>query len=153
MYNNKRMKIILLQDNKKLGKKGDIVNVSEGFAFNSLFPQGLAEVATKQALAKMEQINKQADKELLEQKKQLEKNAQTINKKKVTIKSQAKDGKLFGSVTKKDIATAIADEHGVTVEENDILLESPLKELTTQEVEIDYGNGVKAGVIVTIVAQ
>jgi len=153
MYNNKRMKIILLQDNKKLGKKGDIVNVSEGFAFNSLFPQGLAEAATKQSLAKMEQINKQADKELLEQKKQLEKDAQIINKKKITIRSQAKDGKLFGSVTKKDIATAIANEYGVTVEESDVLLESPLKELTTQEIEIDYGNGVKAGVIVTIVAQ
>jgi len=153
MYNDKSMKIILLQDNKKLGKKGDIVNVSDGFAFNSLFPQKLAEPATKQALANMEKTNEQQEKEVIEQKKQLSKDAKKIDKKKITIKSQAKDGKLFGSVTKKDIAVAIADEHGVTVEEKDVLLGTPLKELTTQEIEIDYGNGVKAGVIVTIVAE
>ena len=147
------MKVILLQDNKKLGKKGDIANVSEGFAFNSLFPQGLAEAATERAIAQMEHVNKQEEKDLVEQKKQLEKDAEIINKKKITIKSQAKDGKLFGSVTKKDIATAIADGHGVTVAEEAVLLKAPLKELTTQEVEIDYGNGVKAGIIVTIVAQ
>ena len=147
------MKIILLQDNKKLGKKGDIVNVSEGFAFNSLFPQGLAEAATKQALRNMEHIKKKKEKALEAQKKQLKKEAERINKKKITIKSQAKDGKLFGSVTKKDIANAIKSEYGVTVAENNVLLKTPLKELTTQEVEIDYGNDIKAYIIVTIVAQ
>ena len=153
MYNTKSMKIILLQDNKKLGKKGAIANVSDGFALNNLFPQKLAEPATKQALANMEKMNKQQEQKFSEQKKQLSKDAQKINKKKITIKSQAKDKKLFGSVTKKDIVSAIADEHGVTVVEKDILLDAPFKELTTQEVKIDYGNGVKAGIIVTIIAE
>ncbi len=147
------MKVILLQDNKNLGKKGEVVDVAEGFAFNSLFPQKLAEIATKQALAKIDRLNKQKEAELLEQKKQTEEKAKKLNKKKITIKSQAKDGKLFGSVTKKNIVNAIAHEHDIIIEEDKVLLDAPIKELTTQEVKIDYGNGIEAGVIVTITAK
>ncbi len=147
------MKVILLRDDKNLGKKGDVVEVAEGFAFNNLFPQKIAEIATKQALAKIERLNKKKEKELQEQKKQLEKEAEKLNKKKITIKSQAKDGKLFGSVTQKDIAEAIASSHEVVVNEKNILLNSPIKELTTQEVKIDYGSGITASIIVTVIAK
>ena len=59
---------------------------------------------------------------------------------------------MFGSVTKKDIVDAITAEHGVEIDEENVLLNAPIKELTTVEIEIDYNSGVKAGVIVTVVA-
>ena len=153
MYNNYRMKLLLLKDNKKLGKRGDIINVADGFAFNSLIPQGIACVASKEVLAKLERENKQKEKELKEKRAKLQQEADKINKKKVTIQSQAKGDKLFGSVGKKNISNAIVDAFGIEVAEENVLLDSPIKELTTREVLIDYGDGIKAGVIVTIVGK
>ena len=152
MYNFKSMKVILLQDDKKLGKQGDVVNVSDGFAFNSLIPRGIVKPATNEAIAELDRKNAQTEKENIQKLEQLKKDASKIDKKKVTILSKAKGDKLFGSVTKKDIAEAITAEHGVKIDEKNILLNAPIKELTTQEVKIDYGNKVTAGIIVTISA-
>ncbi len=146
------MKVILLQDNKKLGKKGDIVNASDGFAFNSLIPQGIAKPATDKAIAELDRKKAVEEKENALQIEQLKKDAKIIDKKKVTIVSKAKGDKLFGSVTKKDIATAISQQHGVSVDEKNVLLNAPIKELTTQEIKIDYTNGITAGVVVTVSA-
>lgn len=147
------MKVILLQDNKTLGKKGDIVNVSEGFAFNNLIPQNIAKVVTKATMVEVDRAQARQDKEAKEKKKTIQNTAKKIDKKKVTIIEQAKGSKLFGSVTKKDIASAIGEQLSVEITETMIVLASPIKELTTQEVVIDYGDGVTAGVIVTIVAK
>ncbi|XLQ19625.1 MAG: 50S ribosomal protein L9 [Candidatus Moraniibacteriota bacterium] len=146
------MKVILLQDDKKLGKKGAIVNASDGFAFNSLIPRGIAKPATKESIAELDRKNAQDEKEDAEKIEQIKKDAAKIDKKKVTIISKAKGDKLFGSVTKKDIADAITSEHGVEIDEKNVLLDAPIKELTTVEIKIDYDSGVKAGVIVTVVA-
>lgn len=153
MYNNQHMKILLLQDNKDLGKKGDIVNVSDGFAFNNLIPRGIAKAATTHVLIQAEKDQKRMKQELEKKQEQLRKDAEKLNKKKVTIVAQAKETKLFGSVTKKDIADAIAKEHKLKIPETMIMLNSPIKELTTQEVIVDYGNDITASVIVTIVGK
>lgn len=153
MYNTKSMKVILLQDNKTLGKKGDIVNVSEGFAFNNLIPQNIVKVVTKATMAEVERAQARQDKEAKEKKKIIQNTAKKIDKKKVTIVEQAKGNKLFGSVTKKDIASAIEKQYSVEISETMIVLDAPIKELTTQEIVIDYGDGVTASVIVTIVTK
>lgn len=150
MYNNQHMKVLLLQDNKNLGKKGDIVNVSDGFAFNNLIPRGIAKAATEHVLIQSAKNKKHMEQEMLKKQDQLYKEAEKLNKKKVTIVAQAKDGKLFGSVTKKDIADAIVDEYKMDISETMIMLTAPIKKVTTQEVTIDYGNGVSAGVIVIV---
>ncbi len=146
------MKVILLQDNKKLGKKGDVVNVSDGFAFNNLIPQGIAKLATSKSIAELDRKKAAQEKEMAQQIEQIKKNAKKIDKKKITIVSKAKDNKLFGSVTDKDIAQAIATQHNIEVDAKNVLLDVPIKELTTREVKIDYGNGVTAGIIVTVSA-
>ncbi len=147
------MKVILLQDHKTLGKKGDIVNASEGFAFNNLIPQGIAKVVTKSTMAEAERTQARQEKEKEKKKKVTQDTAKKLDKKKVTITEQAKGNKLFGSVTKKDIAGAIGEQYSVEIDETMIVLASPIKELTTQEIVIDYGDGVTAGVIVTIVSK
>jgi len=153
MYNLKSMKVILLQDNKKLGKKGDIVNVSDGFAFNNLIPQGIAQVVTGATMAEVERMQKKQEKESKMLKSQLQKDAEKIDKKKITLTAQAKGTKLFGSIAQKDIVQAIKDQYSVDVDEKMIQLDSAIKELTTREVVIDYGDGVTASVIITIVAK
>jgi len=153
MYNNKSMKVLLLQDNKKLGKKGDIVNVSEGFAFNNLVPQGIAKVVTKATMAEVERMQAKQEKELEEQKKVTQANAKKLDKKKITIEEKAKGNKLFGSVTAKDIVTTIKEQLDIDVDESMIELVKPIKELTTQEVVVNYGDDIKAGVVVTVSAK
>jgi large subunit ribosomal protein L9 len=153
MYNSKSMKVLLLQDDKKLGKKGDVVNVAEGFAFNSLIPQGKAKVVTKATLAELERQKAREEKERAQKKAQMQQEANKLNKKKITIEQQAKGNKLFGSVTQKDIAQAIKEQQAIMIEETMIVLDSPIKELTTKEVVVDYGDGVTAGVVVTVTAK
>jgi large subunit ribosomal protein L9 len=147
------MKVLLLQDNKKLGKKGDIVNVSEGFAFNNLVPQGIAKVVTKATMAEVERMQAKQEKELEEQKKVTQANAKKLDKKKITIEEKAKGNKLFGSVTAKDIVTTIKEQLDIDVDESMIELVKPIKELTTQEVVVNYGDDIKAGVVVTVSAK
>lgn len=144
------MKVILNKDNNNLGKRGDIVNVSDGFAFNSLIPSGAASPATKEAMADLERKKVQEEAVQAEKAKVAQENAKELNKKKITIISKAEGNKLFGSVDKKQIAEAIKEQRGVDVDEKMVLLDEPIKELTTREVEIDYGFGAKAGVILTV---
>lgn len=145
------MKVILNEDNKNLGKKkGDIINVSDGFAFNSLIPNGMASPATKETMAELERQKAQDEAVQVDKVKAVQENAKKLDKKKVNIISKAEGNKLFGSVDKKQIAEAIKEQHKIDVEENMVILAEPIKELTTLEIVIDYGNKAKAGVILTI---
>ncbi len=147
------MKVILLKEQKGIGQKGDIVNVSDGFAFNNLIPRGIAKAVTQQVLAQVEKQKAKEQKELDTQKADAVRRAQQIDKKKINITAQAKGDKLFGSVTSKDIAAAIKEQHGIEVAEKAIKLADPIKELTTCEVRIEHGFNVESGVIVTITSK
>lgn len=130
------MKIILLKQVKKLGNPGDIVNVSDGYGLNFLLPQGLAALATEKMQKDMQQ-----KKQNLNTSK--EKSLQTIRDgiKKLTvleIEREAKEGKLFGSVTNKDIGAALK-EKGVNATEKDISLDHPIKTLGEYSVGIQRG--------------
>ncbi len=147
------MKVLLLQDSKNIGKKGDIINVSDGFAFNNLIPRGIARSATASVLAEAQRNEERKKKELEKLQEQLRNDAEKINKKKVTVYAKSKGDKLFGSVTQKDIAQALLEQYKVSVTEKAILLAAPIKELTTQEVRVDYGHNVSAGIIVAVVSK
>ena len=131
------MKVVLLQDVKGQGKKDDIVNVSDGYARNFLFPRKLAADADKKVLNDIK--NKEAAKA---RRIELEKAAarETAEKLqsllvKIPIQSGA-DGKLYGSVTTKDIAEALLAQHGVEVDRRKIVLDNPIKAYGTYTVDI-----------------
>ena len=131
------MKVVLLQDVKGKGKKDEIVNVSDGYARNFLFPRGLAAEADAKILNDIR--NKEAAKA---RRIELEKQAarETAEKLqavlvKITIQSGA-DGKLYGSVGTKDIAEALAAQHGIEIDKRKIVLDNPIKAYGTYTVDV-----------------
>ncbi|MDR5658879.1 50S ribosomal protein L9 [Serpentinicella sp. ANB-PHB4] len=131
------MKIILNKDVKDLGKKGEVVNTSDGYARNFLFPRKLAVEATPQNLKKLEQDKKaqnEKEKAILEEAKALGKKLEEIE---VEIKTKAGEGgRLFGSVTSKDISDKAKKISGVKLDKRKINLPDPIKTLGVTNVEV-----------------
>ena len=145
------MKVILNQDVKGQGKKGDMVEVSDGYARNFLLPKNLAKEATKENINVM-----QGQKDSLEyrKKKELEE-AQEIKVKveAVTVKIKAKageNGKLFGSVTSKEIAEELKMQHHVKIDKKKFVLPDGIKSLGVTEVDIKIHPGVVAKLKVSV---
>lgn len=146
------MKVILQQDVKTLGKKGDLVEVSEGHARNFLFPRKLAVEATTGNVKTLE-ARKQKEAEKKEEEK---KQAQALGEKlsKLEVKIQAKtgeNGRLFGSITSKDIADAIKTASGLEIDKRKIDLEDPIKNLGTYPLKVKLHRDVTTEVRVSIV--
>ncbi|WP_070001187.1 50S ribosomal protein L9 [Cellulosilyticum sp. I15G10I2] len=146
------MKIILTQDVKKVGKKGDILEVKDGYARNALLPKGLAVEASAVNLnqRKLEQNamdkKKQAE---LDEAKQIE--AKLKEKEiKLALKT-GEGGKIFGSVTSKEIAETIKKELGLDIDKKKIQLKEGIKSLGTQTIAIKLHPQVTASVTVSIV--
>ncbi len=118
------MEVILKSDVKGLGKKSEKVNVSDGYARNFLFPRGLAAEANAQTLSEMK--NKQSSEQFKadEELKAAKANAEKINNKTVLLKAKGgANGKLFGSVTAKEIAVIVSKEFGVSVDKRKITVD------------------------------
>lgn len=131
------MKVILLADVKGSGKKGDVVNVSDGYANNFLFKKGLAKVADSQAMNDLK--NKEIAKEYHEevQRKACEDMQAKMEGKVIELKAKAgQNGKLFGSVTPKEIAKALKAQFGVDVEKRKITLDTEIKAFGTYNAEV-----------------
>jgi len=145
------MKVVLLQDVKSLGKKDDIVNVSDGYARNFLFPKKLAVEAT---VGKLNEISDKKSSLENKKKKELEQAkalAEKLNKVEIVIKTKAGvNGKLFGSITAKDIADLLNQKHKIEVDKKKIVLDDAIKSLGTYEVEIKVYPEVTAKVKVTV---
>lgn len=122
------MKVILTQDVKAQGKKGQLINVSDGYARNFLLPKGLAVEADAGAMNDLK--NKESARlHKIELEKQAAKDI-AANLEKITVKLQAKagaDGRLYGSVTSLDIAEELEKQHGIKVDKRKIQLSDPLK--------------------------
>ncbi len=137
------MKVILQEDVKGKGKKGDLINVSDGYARNFLLPRQLAVEASQSNVNTLNQRKAaekaRKDKEIASAKELAEK----ISRITVTIKAKAGDnGKLFGSITSKDIADNLKTKHGINLDKRKILLNDSLKSLGTEEVEVKLYEGV-----------
>ncbi len=144
------MKVILQKDVKDIGKVGDIVKVSEGFARNFLFPRKLALVATEGKVKQWEHTKKviEAKKKaaLAERQAVLAK----IHGTAVTLKSSAGDtDKLFGSITTTDISKAL-EAAGISVDRRDIHLDEPIKILGNHKATIKFGEGLSTTVQVVV---
>ncbi len=146
------MKVILLSDVKGAGKKGDIVKVSDGYARNYLFHKNLAKEATSQALSKLsDEKASLAYREELE-KQEAQRITKIINGKFIEIFSKTgKNGKLFGTVTPKDIAAKINETYDVTIDKRKIIiLSEDIKALGTYEFEVKIYNGIIAKMTLTV---
>ncbi len=146
------MKVILLQDVKGTGKKGDIKEVADGYARNFLLAKGVALEATAKNLSDLAgQKSSQAHKEAVEL-ENAKKSADSVNGKTVTIKLKASaNGKLFGSVTAANVADAIKSEYGIDCDKKKIALKSEIKNFGSYEAEVRFKSGVAATVKIEVV--
>ena len=147
------MKVILLADVKALGKKGQIVEVAEGYGRNFLLPRKLASEASAGAvavLAEQDRAKKKRDDQALAETKAL---AQLLESKPVSVRAKCGgNGKLFGTITNAQIAEAIVQELSVDVDRHKIELKTQIKALGTYPVEIKLGKSIVAKTSVTVVA-
>jgi len=148
------MKVILRQDVKGAGKQGEIVNVSDGYARNFLIPKGMAEVANAKNL---NQAKQRAKTETHRQALELD-NAQDLAERirTLTVTVQAhtgEGGKLFGSVTSKEIAEAFEAQHGIRLDKKKIVLEEPIKAVGESEPEVRLAGNVHASFRLVVEAQ
>lgn len=146
------MKVILNKDIKGLGKKLQTVEVSEGYARNFLLPKKLASLldnkTVNEANGKLKSIKYKLDKEL----EKANKNKEIIEKTCVELKHKVGDnGRLFGSVTEKEIALEIKEKFNIKVDKNKITLKNNIKELGSYEVSIKLYKGVIAKLKINVV--
>jgi len=131
------MKIILTQDVKKLGKKGEIIEASDGYARNYILPQKLGVEANSKNLNDLKlQKNKEekAARKALEEAREL---AENIGKQVVVVSMKAGEGgKVFGSVSSKEIAAAIKAQRGLEIDKKKILLQEPIRSFGIHEVGV-----------------
>jgi large subunit ribosomal protein L9 len=132
-----QMEIILIQDVKALGKKGEIVKVSDGYARNFILPKKLGMEATKQNLYELK-MQKDAElkkqKELLDEAKELAKKLEGITIK-LTVKA-GEGGRTFGSISSKEIAAAVKEQFGYDFDKKKLQLNDPIKNAGTYTVPI-----------------
>ena len=147
------MKVILTQDVKKVGKKGDLLEVKDGYARNALLPKGLAVEANAVNLNNRKLEQRADDKRKQQELDDANAVAAKINEKEVKLAVKAGEGgRVFGSVTSKEIAEAIQKEYGVKVDKKKIQLKEAIKALGTQKVTIKLHPSVTATVSVIVVA-
>ena len=146
------MKVVLNQDIKGIGKKLQVVDVSEGYARNYLIPRKMASIADNkninEAKTKVEAMNfkKMTEKqEAIEIKEKIEKNY-------LEFKHKVGDnGKLFGSITEKEIADKVNSVYGININKKKIIIKNPIKEIGSYEVNVTLYEGVIANVKIAVV--
>lgn len=143
---------ILLKDVDSLGRAGQAVDVSPGYLRNYLLPRKLAQPATDRSLEEARRRQEVAERVAREASERAEEATALLSKTVLTIQHRAgEDGKLYGSVTSKEIAEAIAEARGLRVDRKKIRLDSPIREVGTYMVEVEVGTATAR--IKTIVAE
>jgi large subunit ribosomal protein L9 len=144
---------ILLKDVEDLGSAGEAVDVSPGYLRNYLVPRKLAQPATKGALEDAQRRREATERAEREQAERAQETSALLSKTVLTISHRAgEDGKLFGSVTPKEIAEAIRDARGLKVDRKRIRLDEPIREVGTYMIDVELTGGTTAKVK-TIVAE
>ncbi|MCL5258308.1 MAG: 50S ribosomal protein L9 [Vulcanimicrobiaceae bacterium] len=147
------MKVILRSDVKALGKKGEIVDVAEGYGRNYLLPRNLASEASKGALAVLDEQQKAKAKREAQALAETRELATLFESKPVSVAAKAGgNGKLFGAVTNADIAQAIGTAFSVSVDKHKVEVKTSIKTLGSYPVEIRLGKNIVAKATVNVVA-
>jgi len=146
------LKVILLEDVKKLGKKGDLIDVADGYARNYLFPRNLAREATEGGIKQLNQEKAAIENKKRKEREQAKALAAKLSETTITLKVKSGEkGKLFGSVTSKDIAEALKEQQNVEVDRRKIELAEPIKSLGSYKIGIKLAPDIEARLTVKIV--
>jgi large subunit ribosomal protein L9 len=146
------MKIILLQDLKTLGKAGDVKDVAEGYARNFLFPKKIAELATEKAIQENDLKKGQEKKEEESKLESLRNLAAKLQNKKIVLRSKEKNGKLFGSISAKDIASALKKEN-LAIPQTYIIMNEAIKNVGEYKIEIALNPEIKTFIKLEILGE
>jgi large subunit ribosomal protein L9 len=147
------VKLVLFEDVKSLGKKGDVVDVADGYARNFLLPRKIAGEADKGAMAQLKAQQKAQERKEANELAEARALAAKIEAAKLAVKAKAGgNGKLFGAVTNADVAMAIAETLAVAIDKHKIELKSSIKALGSYPVEIKLHKNVVAKATVDVVA-
>src|SRR5664279_5183757 len=142
---------ILLQDVDTLGEQGNVVDVSKGYLRNFLMPRKLAQPATRGAVEAIRQRQQPAERNAVEK---AEEHVALLNRTVLTIPQQAgADGRLFGSVTAQDIASAIKEARGLKIDKHNVHLPEPIKNVGTYMVVVEVVDDVTATIKTMVVAK
>ena len=147
------MKLILQQDVKGQGKKGELINVSDGYARNFLLPRKLAVLANDNNIAELKKQEKARLRKLEEDKvaaRELSERLQALVVK-ITARSGGSGGKLFGAITSKEISEALQKQHNIVIEKNKIVLDEQIKTLGPHEVKCKLGFEINAVINLLII--
>lgn len=148
------MKVIFLQDVKGKGKKGEVKNVAEGYARNFLIPRGLAVIADESNMKQLKQQQKMESKRKEQEKEQAEQLAAKLEKITVNIPAKAGEGgRLFGSVTSKQVAEELQKQHRIKIDRRKLELPEPIRNLGVTQIPLKLHPEVTATVKVQVTEQ
>jgi len=145
------MQVILIKPVRKLGKVGEIVNVKNGYGRNFLVPQGIAIRATKDNLGKFAALQKELEEKNIQEKSKMEATAKALDGKHLTFVTQSgADGRLFGSISLKLLASSLSELSGYKLNYSNILLDSPIKVNGVFKVQVMLHPEIFASVLVVV---
>ncbi|MFM7950132.1 MAG: 50S ribosomal protein L9 [Acidimicrobiaceae bacterium] len=148
------MKVLLRSDIKGIGRRGDIVNVSSGHARNFLLPNDLAIVANPGTIAQAEVMRKAREQQIAADRESARLVASSLSTTVIKIAAKAgNEGRLFGSINAAEIAKAVLDQTGVTIDRKNIQVETPLRQLGEHSVSAEIFSDVVATLKLEIVAK
>ncbi|EKU93760.1 BL17 [Alloiococcus otitis] len=148
------MEVILLEDVKGTGKKGEIQNVSDGYARNFLIKKGLAKEATSGAKKQLKAQKKARQREEKEAYEEAKKEKEILENNPIEIEEKAaEDGRLFGSITTKQIAEHVHDQLGIELDKRKINQKVQMRSIGSQEVEVKLHKDVTASLMVRVNAK
>ena len=148
------MKVILKADIKGVGKKDEVINASDGYARNFLFPKRLAVEANKENMAKLKAKQDSARFQKSQEKEEAIKTADKLSKILLKMKVKAgENGKIFGGVSSKDIAQELLKQYNIEIDKKKIDLKETIKMLGTKDVEIRLYEGITSNLKVKIVEE
>jgi large subunit ribosomal protein L9 len=138
---------ILLQDVENLGEKGEVVEVAPGYLRNYLAPRQLAATADRRTVEQAQRLMAEAEAAAIDRAERANDIAALLGKTVLTIEEEAgPEGRLFGSVTPKEIVEAIKDARGIRLDRKDVHIEEPIREVGTYTITVDVHDGVTADV-------
>lgn len=146
------MKVIFNVDVRGQGKKGELKEVSDGYARNYLIPRNLATEATADNLNAFKLKEKAKAAQIAREKAQAEENAKKLTGVQVTIRAKAgSNGKLFGAVTSQEISDALREQHGIEIEKNKIVQADPIKTFGSYTVKAKLGYEISGSINVLVI--
>ena len=148
------MKVVLRDDVENIGRKGDLIEVTDGFARNFLVPRGLAMKATKGVVQQAEAMRRNREARDARDREAAQALADQLTGKRIELRARAGEGgRLFGSVTSADVADAVRAQTGVEVDRRKTQLAEPLKELGVVEVPVKLHADVEVSLTVDVVPE